>query len=230
MPPSSDPPILLLARPLAITKPHALLVEGKDERNFFERLAQVIPGLIADVRDIGGKDKFSEGFKAFVADPGFRNVKAYAVIRDCEADPDATFRSICYHITDAGQLAPKAPQTVVIGESQKMGVFLVPSIDGPGMLEDLCLMTVADHPAIPCLDKFMECLSQVLVKRDPPNAELIDGKYYFPKNVSKAKAQVFMAALHEVHREVGTAAKAGAWNFNHECLSPLKDFLAKLVA
>ncbi|TCJ90055.1 UNVERIFIED_ORG: hypothetical protein BDK47_13815 [Anoxybacillus amylolyticus] len=45
-----------------------------------------------------------------------------------------------------------------------------------GMLEDLCMFSVADQPVMECIDLFFQC---------------IDQKGYTPKNRSKSRAHIF---------------------------------------
>jgi hypothetical protein len=101
----------------------------------------------------------------------------------------------------------------------KVGIFIMPgeAIEGT-MLEDLCLKTVENHPAMKCVNEFATCVS-TLENR--------------PKNISKAKVQVFrakvfLAAQPEVVDLVGLGAQKKYWNFDSPSLDELKRFLSNL--
>ena len=86
------------------------------------------------------------------------------------------------------------------------------------MLEDLCLETVKDRPAMKCVDEFSSCVSAL---KSPP------------KNISKSKtqvfkAQVFLATQPKIVDSVGLGSQKGYWNFEAPCLVELKAFLSHL--
>ena len=81
------------------------------------------------------------------------------------------------------------------------------------MLEDLCLKTVADHPAMICVNEFETCFN----KLDEP-----------PKNSSKAKALAFLAAQPDSPSTVGRGAQKNCWNLDSPALDELKQFLNHL--
>ena len=101
----------------------------------------------------------------------------------------------------------------------KIGIFIMPgeTIEGT-MLEDLCLETVKEQPAMKCVEEFSSCVSSL----DSP-----------PKNISKAKAQVFKAQVFLATQpgfvdSVGLGSQKGYWNFESPCLVELKTFLSHL--
>jgi len=77
-----------------VEKECVLLVEGKDEKIFFD--CYLIHLGFEDVQTIpvGGKNKFKDRFPLFIADSGFYEVKSYAIIRDADEDMESTFKSI----------------------------------------------------------------------------------------------------------------------------------------
>jgi len=86
------------------------------------------------------------------------------------------------------------------------------------MLEDLCLKTVENYKAMTCVNEYTSCISAL---------ESI------PKNIPKAKvqvfkAQVFLAAQPEIVDSVGLGAQKKYWDFESSALDELKKFLIKL--
>lgn len=89
----------------------------------------------------------------------------------------------------------------------------MPGKSQQGMLEDLCLKTVENQPAMKCVDIFVTCASNLKKK---------------PKNLSKTKVQTYLAAMPEIVNSLGIGAKKGYWNFGSSELNDLKSFLEKM--
>ena len=208
--------------PAPIKSKKLLAVEGKDEENFFDALLKHMNITDFDIRRVGGKDQFKNKLPALKNVSGFLNadgspfVTHLAIIRD--ENDDNAFASVTNilkkegftHLKKHGQFSKGNP---------KVGVFIMPgeTVEGT-MLEDLCLKTVENHPAMKCVDEFSSCVSAL------PTS---------PKNISKAKvhvfkAQVFLATQPEVVDSVGLGAQKKYWNFNSPALDELKQFLSNL--
>jgi len=205
-----------------ISSRRVLAVEGKDEINFFDTLLQSMTITNVDIQEVGGKDKFPEKFPVLLNTPGFfwpdgsPYVTHVAIVRD--KDEDNAFQSIANIIKAAGLEPPARPSSFSNGKP-KVGIFIMPgaTIEGT-MLEDLCLETVKDHPSMKCVDEFSSCVSEL---KSPP------------KNISKAKAQVFKAQVFlatqpDIVDSVGLGAQKKYWNFDSGCLAELKAFLSHL--
>jgi hypothetical protein len=208
--------------PNPITNKKILSVEGKDEKNFFDIFLRYLGISNFQIEDVGGKDRFSKRFPALLKRPGFFAadetplVTHLAIIRD--KDEDEAFKSISNIVTSAGLKPPNKPSTFSDG-NPKVGIFIMPgeTIEGT-MLEDLCLKTVENSPAMKCVNDFTSCVSTLKP---------------MPKNVPKAqvqifKAQVFLAAQSETVDSVGLGAQKNYWDFESTALDELKQFLNNL--
>lgn len=215
--------------PEQITHDRVLLVEGRDETNFFAAMLKHV-GLDQRMQiiEIGGRDKFLNGFPAFLNLPGFDQVQAYGMIRDADTNHSSTFESIKGLLERHGQPCPKQHNAFAATDTLKTGVFILPGNQEMGMLESLCRQMVADHPAMACVETFIDCLSDRL-ERKPASETRDHSKIYFPKNIEKARLLAFLACLHEPTTSVGLAAQKGFWPFDHAALSDLRDFLQKLA-
>lgn len=213
---------MLSSGPRAITKRGVLAVEGKDEINFFDRLLHHMGISDFQIEEVGGKDRFPQKFPDLLKMPGFYEpngspyVKNLAVIRD--KDRDNAFESIANIVRKAG-LSPPGEHGAFSDGRPRVGIFIMPgeTIDGT-MLEDLCLKTVQDHEAMPCVEQFASCVGAL------PSV---------PRNMAKAKAQVFkaqvfLAAQTDTVEAVGLAAQKGYWDFDSPALAELKSFLEHL--
>jgi hypothetical protein len=214
--------------PVRIEGPYLLLVEGKDEVLFFDALLRHMGVNEVQILHSGGKRNLPRRFPAIALQ--LDHVRAYAVVQDADASAENTFRSIRGILTNHGEPCPKMSGRYAQrpGLHRRVGVYVLPGAGRSGMLEDLCLLTVSGHPAMPCVSDFMGCLRRVLAKGCTKITRSL-GKACYPNNPSKAQALAFMAAMKfEVHR-VGEAAQQRCWNFNHPCMANLKRFLSAMV-
>lgn len=199
-----------------LVKANLIVVEGKDEKLFLEKLLDQM-GLrgITDVRDVEGKDHFRTKIPALLKMTGFdENVKSLAIIRDADDNADAAFQSIQSIMRRAECEPPAVMNEFQEGGDRKVGIFIMPGDSERGMLEDLCLRTVSDHPAMKCVDSFVSCIQGL---EQPPNEV----------HLSKVKVVAFLAAMPElaITNAVGRGAMKGFWNLDSPELDGLKKFL-----
>lgn len=208
--------------PAPIKSKKLLAVEGKDEENFFGALLRHINITDFDIRRVGGKDQFKNKLPALKNVSGFLNadgspfVTHLAIIRD--ENDDNAFASVTNILKKEGFTPIKKHGQFSKG-NPKVGVFIMPGETLKGtMLEDLCLKSVENHPAMRCVNEFACCVSALKT---------------IPKNISKAKvqvfkAQIFLAAQPETVDSVGLGAQKQYWDFDSPALDELKQFLSNL--
>jgi hypothetical protein len=141
--------------PIQITSPCVLVVEGEEDKRFFEALLRYLQ-LEAQVIPVGGKTQLRYGLKALVQSPRFYTVARLGVSRDADSAPRAAFQSVCDALRTLGLPFPADPLHVVEGCPQ-VGVLILPGPDTPGTLEDLCLEAVAQDPAMDCVERYFQC-------------------------------------------------------------------------
>lgn len=189
-----------------------LAVEGKDEVNFFSAFLDHIEVLNVRVEEVGGKNQFKNKIPALIKSSEFSEMKVLAVVRDADEDANAAFDSTRIVLEREGLKPPEEMNSFSEGDP-RVGVFIMPGDFDFGMLEDLCLKTVKNHPAMECVNVWIDCISQLKEK---------------PRNMAKAKAQVFLAAMPEIVSSVGIGAQKGYWNFDSEELEALRSFIGNL--
>ena len=185
------------------------------------------PGIF--ILDIGGNDQFKKKIPLLVKETNFENIKVVGIIRDSETDATATFQSIQSVLRNNGLGVPPKRSKFLdgVGENPAIGVFLTPdNTSNSGKLEDLFVATNREHPAIHCVDNYMECLENSLQRKTSDDAK---GCQYLPKNMSKARARTLLAAMYYDVKDLGNAAKCGCWNMEHNCLNDLKDFIDTFI-
>jgi hypothetical protein len=96
-----------------------------------------------------------------------------------------------------------------------VGVYIMPG-GSTGMLEDLCLQSVKDHPIMPHVGSFMEQVRQTMGKDAP-------------KNRSKATVQAFLSGMRNTVSSLGVAAQHDYWPFDNRAFGNLSSFLKQLI-
>lgn len=200
---------------IEIKSPKILAVEGQDEWWFFCRILEKYLN-IKDVQviDIEGESKFKEKLELLRLSPNFSIVSQIGFVRDADEDSNISFEKIQNAIKDNLKISPPVNINSWISDTNyALGVFVLPNSSDSGMLEDLCMESVAEDPIMPCIDAYFECMKKVLSIEN------------LPKNFSKSKTQVFLASRKEYKTSIGFGAEKGYWNFSAPCMQALIKFL-----
>ena len=198
----------------AINQSKQLLVEGIDDSEFFKALLKHLTISDIQVQNIQGKDKLRQFLTLLVSATNFESVQSVGVIRDADQDASAAFDSVCSALKLVDLNRPRQVGTISTGQP-RTGIYILPGLDAnSGMLEDLCLNMLETEAAIVCIDEYFQCLSSEGIQP--------------PRNFAKAKITAFLASRHELKQRVGYAMNQDYWNWEHPCLSPLKEFLKAL--
>ena len=200
---------------IEIEQENLLIVEGNEEKLFFDEFIKYLKLENIQTMPIGGKTFLQPNLKALVRSPGFSNVKSIGIVRDADGDHDAAFQSVCGALNSNNLSKPDSPLNQK-GNNPKINIFIMPGINLTGMLEDLCIKSVQHDCAIPCVEDFINCLER---KKCP-----------LPRNLSKAKVQVFLASRKKAGLRLGEAAKAGYWPWEDESFNQIKDFIFQVVS
>jgi len=190
-----------------------LAVEGEDEVNFFKKLLEHT-GLADDVeiRKAGGKDSFKNLLPAFKITSGFKNIESIIIVRDADDNARAAFQSVKNVLEKNQFIAPDISACFTDGKP-KIGIFILPDNNSPGMLEDLCLSTVKTHDGMTCVERFIKCTGELKDK---------------PANPSKAMVQAFLATKTKIAQSLGVAAQKGYWDLESIHLKPLIEFIKQM--
>lgn len=199
-----------------ITATKLIAVEGKDELNLLSALKDQLGMDNIEIRPLGGKYSFSTKLKSLVITPGFISVLSLGVIRDANSNASATFQSVCAALRNVGLPVPTKPLSPAKVDEDKpqVVVLIVPHGASKGMLEDICLQSVGEDPAMTCVEAYFECLKRNLSK--------------LPSNLSKAKVHAFLSSRDQPDLRLGDAAQAGYWPWTHQAFTQVKQFLSLL--
>lgn len=198
-----------------IHSPVQLLVEGNDDKNFFEALSTYM-GIdnCIQVQNFGGSNRLRKFLAGFVLEPKFRTVKRIGITRDADDNAQGAFTSVCDSLRNAGLPVPNRYEEFM-DISLSVGVMILPGDNQNGMLETLLCKTIEACPENNCIDDFIRCVEEL-------RGSDIDREH-------KARAHAYIATQSDPHVSVGVAAKKGFWNLEHNELDPVREFLTALV-
>lgn len=194
-----------------IKSPTQLLVEGNDQRNFFEAfLGHLSPEAAVHIHNYGGGDELRGFLKTLPDAPGFEAVQSIGIVRDAETSAISTFRSIQSSLENAN-----LPIPIRVGQrasgNPAVTVLVLQGEGDEGMLETLLCKTFANTPLDRCIDAFFECA------RTMSNSSVM--------RPDKARARVYLTTKPESHVSVGVAAKKGYWDLDHPAFVHVGHFL-----
>lgn len=204
-----------------IEKEVQLLVEGKDERNFFEEFAKHLALRNVQIKVLGGKDRLREFLETLVAATAFQTVRSIGIVRDADESADRAFQSVRTSLGNANDAirssdvkfpVPDRPGRLT-GERPALSVLILPGNGQKGMLETLLCMTFAGSGVDRCIDGFFGC------------AEKAGSRIHRP---DKARARAYLATKPDPRLSVGVAAKRGYWDLDHGAFDGVRSFLTSL--
>ena len=207
------PPRRLTVEELKIEQPKQLLVEGNDQRNFFEALLKHLNCQDIQIHNFGGVDELPAFLRGFTGATGYSSVTSLGIVRDAEGDANAAWQSVRSALQRAGMPIPER-----VGQRSAktpyVSVLILPGGNQSGMLETVLNQTFANNPVNACIDTFLECVENVSGQQV--------GRH------DKARTHAYLTTQPEPHVSVGVAALKGYWSFDHEAFSPLRSFLTAL--
>lgn len=196
--------------PKKISKSRVIITEGREDELFFDALINYLTLNDIQILPIGGKTELRKYLRALIKVSGFDEIKSLGIARDANSDPRAALQSVRDALRSIGLPAPERT-LIPFGDKPKVVIMIFPDENTRGMLEDLCLQSVIQDPAMFCVDQYFQCLQQRGMN--------------LPSKMSKAKVQVFLGSRPEPGKLLGVAAQAGYWPFDVEAFAQVKIFL-----
>ncbi len=146
-------------------KTRLMLVEGKEDQEFFIQLAthmNVIDGWPLHIEQVEGKGNFGEFLRGLMRHPKLKQLSAIGIVRDADFEGNA-FQSVQDTIRSANERNPRqlpVPQSELeMSEGTPNTIVLVlPSGEREGMIEDLVMDVFDKDPVSKCVDKYFSCL------------------------------------------------------------------------
>lgn len=207
---------------IKIEQPCLLLVEGRDDFWFFQRIIERRGSEDIQVVQFYGRDRLGD-FLTNVLVPRLRSsdtVKVIGVVRDADEFYDRAFQSVGDSLRLAGLPVPSAPLTYAEGmlDDVTIGVvaYVMPDNASQGELETLCLEAVREAAAMPCVSSFFECLDSI---------------GHVPGKVDKARLGAFLSANpDDPNLRIGEAVAAGVIPWDSPAFASIHQFLDMLTS
>ncbi len=148
-------------------KTRLLLVEGRDDKEFFIRLGKYLgfdDATPLHIVEYGGKNRLAQRLLQLTQLQSFGSISNLGIVRDSDYETDA-FQSIRDAIkthNSNSQNSLPIPHSVfepTAGKSM-ISVLLLPADGQEGMLEDLIMEVLSHDPVSACVDLYFECLRE----------------------------------------------------------------------
>ena len=205
-----------MPKPQQPTSAIQLLVEGNDQRNFFDAFVEHMGLSGFQIQNFGGVDELNSFLGVMVKQSGFHaTVKMLGIVRDAETSAERAFQSVQSSLRNAQLPMPDRPGERT-GAAPAVNVLILPGEQSSGMLETLLCKTFADTAVDRCIDDFFRCF-----------AESEEGTRI--RNPDKARARAFLATLPIPQVSVGVAARKGYWgDLDRDVFRGIRRFLSSL--
>ena len=191
-----------------------LLVEGNDQRNFFEAFTSHLGIQDVQIQNFGGVNDLTGFLQGLVAEDWFhQRVRSIGIVRDAERNAHSAFQSAQDSLRNAGLVVPAQPARRA-GGSPSVSVFILPDNRNAGMLETLLCQTFQGEPIDDCIEDFFRC------------ARLAVGEDL--RNPDKSRAHAFLSTMPRPEVSVGVAARRSYWNLDHLAFREIRAFLRTL--
>lgn len=212
-----------LVKENTIRQPKLLIVEGNHERDFFTAWLKILEITDIQVMPIGGKTLLRDNLAGLVKQRPFLDgfVSSIVIVRDADDNPMGAFASVCDALQQVGLSMPARCLEMTGGNIPAVGIVVLPAENQTGALEELLIETVGADPAVALVTAFMDNVITVLRTsnhRQPPA----------PHRLGKAKVHAFLATFTEPDRDLGKAALAGVWQYEHKALIALLKVLQEM--
>jgi len=122
-------------------------------------------------------------------------------------------RSVCHALQANGLVVPMQAGIVAAGQP-RVGVMILPDNASPGMLEDLCLLSVQSDPAYQCVDALFQCVTQQARRQ--------------PRPMAKARIHAWLATQPIPGKRLGEAAESGYLPWDHQAFDAIRQFILSL--
>ncbi len=140
-------------------RPCLVLGEGKDETRVFKCFLKTLGKDGVQRRDYGGKHRLGSFLDVLPNVTGFSHLRSLLVTRDADDDPEGAAKSIRGGLERAGLPVPDGPGQFTDGPL-RVAFLVLPGDGREGMLEDLCMESLAEDSATDCVEEYFACVEK----------------------------------------------------------------------
>lgn len=212
---------------ITIDSPKLLMVEGNDEKVFFQAYLAHLGIRDVQILDVGGKPKFRPEIKSLVALGLLEGLTHFAIIEDADNSAEDAFKKLTDLLKIMPNIGvPKQQDSWNAAAEIAGGAFVMTAPNQQkGALEDLCLATVQENPLMECVNTFSSCI-ETFYQKAPKKKAKVEAQAF---SISEIKAEAYALAKTADERHLANrfylSVQTKVWNFDHESLSPLRNFL-----
>lgn len=190
-----------------------LLVEGIDEVRLFGALAASIGVDDVLIKDYGGRDRLRSFLKTVAEVEESEGLESLGIVMDADDSAASAADRVRGALSAAALPVPAAPLMSAGSENPKTCYLILPPDGETGALEDVCLASVAEDPAMSCVEGYFDC-----VERTPSGGPRANW-------ASKARVHAFLSSRARPDLRLGEAAERGVWRFGAPAFDSLKTVL-----
>ncbi len=191
---------------IEIEKTKIIAVEGNDEVNFFEAFFEKNDINDFQIINFGGKYFFRKRILSLTKLDGFDEITHFGLIRDADENYNSAFESLIDSLKNADLPCPEKNNSFSEKNKLKVGIFIMPSKNEKGALENLCIEIIKEDKDFNCIKKFIDCLLNK------------------PEKIEKSIIQIFLATKNPMVNSLGLGAKKGHFDFQNKKMKELLDF------
>lgn len=137
-----------------------LVVEGPEDRRFWNQYLPSAGKASIDVRETGGKNELRRFLRVLALASGFQDLEWIGIIQDADSDPRAAFDRIRGALGAAGLPVPAHPWSTT-SSTPRVIAFVVPDENSPGDFESLLWRGLSGQTEATCIDDYLRCLQGV---------------------------------------------------------------------
>lgn len=211
-----------------ILRSNLILCEGRDEQEFLIQYLNStalsnVPGFSNDIQviDFGGNSELDQKLAVLKNMADFDKLTSLLVIRDAEASAESACREI-QHALRKNDFPVPEKSCDWEGLKLKVGFVLFPTCNNEmknGTLEDLCLSILFAPLAADTLEEIDVFLKRLEERRQESFSRIF-----------KTKLHTYFSVHNDyVSLKIGQAAAAGAFDWNHSALEPLRNFIQEVL-
>lgn len=207
--------MLKTSRNEKIEKKLLIMVEGKDDKLFFDALLMHLDldKSLVDIISVEGKDRFPKEIKALPKIPGFFLLEKIIFVRDADENYEGAFQSMRDALKRNKFPYPRTTGTFSAQKNKlRTAIYIMPKEQENGAIEDLCLASIGEEEQ-KCIEQTMACMPSQPKKN----------------KLAKGKTLVFLGTRERPVNTLGIAAYENYWNFNHSCFENLNCLLQNLM-
>ena len=208
-----------------LEKPFVILCEGTDDKNFldcyFSYLRDNSDPRFKDniqVNRFDGAEKLSDSLATMKNTEGYENVKRILVIRDADTNINAAIRKVESAFRHNALPVPTVCNQWAGDTPPNTAYTLMPACDvssKTGALEDLCWDILIRDDLISFKHDVQSFIDEIKSKYNSRGS-----------HEHKSRIHTYFSVNKEfVSMKIGEAARAGAFNWEHEKLEPLKKLI-----